>query len=1467
MTPKTSSHIIKGMQKDTSKSKLSKEFAFDAKNIRITAREDGTLLSITNEKGNVEISSIRGNYLGHCVLNSQVVFFFQRKDENGSIFDYIALYSNYNEDDEKFDIEFLYDGSKKGNLNFNLNYPIEALGVYENEDIQKVYWVDGLNQPRVINIKASEEVKSNWKDTSFDFVPSLELKDEVVIYKDSAQNSSFHSGIIQYAFTYCNRYLQESNIFNVSDLCYISNIDRGGSPEEVITDLAFRCVLTKLDTSFEYVKIYSIFRTSLNATPTVKRVTQLSIPKDSGSIEFIDNGTIGEVIDPTILLYIGGEDIIANTITSKDRTLFLGNFKLNRTTPTLDSKEIGTYNISTLLRDTPDSNSINNSGNFYNSYYQNNVVNTTTFKCGEHYRLGVQFQHKTGKWSDPVFISDYTVDSFSRPNNRDGIYSVPYLKLTLDGDIVDYAKGLGYKRIRGVVVNPEFTDRKIIAQGMLCPTVFRPKDRDQGVPYAQSSWFIRPNFLVDPSNDFNKSKDIRSRYMGSSPIEFRHQRKLVGEISSYDKQLDTESIDYTIYGETKNRLSEEFRVDQSLLTFHSPDIEFTDINQDLLDNSSIKLKIVGLINFTASSGDLRIQVDNNTTMGTIMLENINIPTESSYANESLTSGYFYSYDRYGATGDGFEYDTYINAEVSPWQRSGSLAGASSEGEEIPPLNLRVKKLSNLKFSQFNTWFSKDNEIWYAHKGSKSNRNKNYENGISEIKLFHNNNAVELIKIKDISNNTYNYYGNVDTAIMDTSVPSVGQFVFYNYDNNYEGEKKEDEAILANSSIKNINPTIIRYKSSPHCVFKLNNTTNNYPVILPSLNGTNINNVKISSPEEEYKPKGIYINYFGSGLPSEEVTEASYGETYLQRKLPNIHNYEVNILWKFNGASWVEEILSPFQRDFVYYIKYDVYDGTQYDYYKVEHKGAWGLTLSFTETVENSKFPNNIYQGGIYHKNTITGKDTVVDFPFLYLAELYKEDEDISNPFGGETKEALNNNLWIPSSSPQLLELNKDGQISIDFIHGDTWYQRYDCLKTYAYSPEDINQVIEIASFMCETRVNMLGRYDKNIGNLSNLNADPTNFNLFNPVYSQKDNFFNYRILDSDMYKLNNFPNSITWSKEKHLGEDVDTWTNITIANTLDLDGTKGKVNKLVTFNEQIFAFQDKGISNILFNSRVQIPVSDGVPIEITNGYKVEGSRYISTELGCQNKYSIQVTSSGIYFLDSESGGIYLLGGEGLTNLSTNKGFDIWTKEVAYDPTFKTFYDKNNKDVYFVTKDYCLGYSEKLEQFTSFYDYNEVDTMFNVNSNFFTVKAPPHINSPFPLIWVQFKGEYNKIFGQERPYSITYIENDEPLIDKVFTNIEYRADAFNSENSYLPNESFDTIEVWNEYQKGKDRLKFEKYIPSNLKKKFRIWRANIPRDSYHRMDRMRNPWLFIKLSKENPKNERIELHDMTVQYFE
>ena len=213
---------------------------------------------------------------------------------------------------------------------------------------------------------------------------------------------------------------------------------------------------------------------------------------------------------------------------------------------------------------------------------------------------------------------------------------------------------------------------------------------------------------------------------------------------------------------------------------------------------------------------------------------------------------------------------------------------------------------------------------------------------------------------------------------------------------------------------------------------------------------------------------------------------------------------------------------------------------------------------------------------------------------------------------------------------------------------------------------------------------------------------------------------------------------------------------------------------------------------------------------------------------------------------------------------------ILLKEYSYltDNNFVTYYDKVNGDVFFVNKDQCLAFSEPLGQFSSFYSYEHTPYFANIKDigiSFNTEFNTGHNNGIYRP-WLHNKGDYNMYFNKYQPFYTTVIANPDMQVDKIFNNLEFRADNWDK-NGTLLNSTFDTLNTWNEYQKGEAKLINTIDKPSTLKKKFRIWRANIPRDKSNGRDRMRNPWLYLKLSMESENTNKTVLHDMVVHYFE
>lgn len=257
--------------------------------------------------------NIIGKTIGSCVINECLIL-FTTDDSSDRIYKIKPPNS-----DGISDVIKLFDGD----LKFNIYSKIQTLPFYENESIQKVYWIDGRNQPRVINV--ADGTIYGYGNTQFDFIQELLLQEYVVVTKQYG-GGSFKAGVIQYAFTYFNKNGAESNIFYITPINSISPIDRGGKVDEFVQN-TFKLELNNLESKYQYVRIYSIYRTSKDATPEVKSVVDLSIDS-TGYISYIDAGTSGSIVSSDILLYVGGEELIPQCMSQKNNTLFLGNIGL-----------------------------------------------------------------------------------------------------------------------------------------------------------------------------------------------------------------------------------------------------------------------------------------------------------------------------------------------------------------------------------------------------------------------------------------------------------------------------------------------------------------------------------------------------------------------------------------------------------------------------------------------------------------------------------------------------------------------------------------------------------------------------------------------------------------------------------------------------------------------------------------------------------------------------------------------------------------------------------------------------------------------------------------------------------------------------------------------------------------------------------------------------------------------------------
>ena len=1680
----------KGMNQDLSVSAFNNEFSFENMNLRLSTNEGNTLMSWVNEKGtslmhlSISIKEweedptiseiIQGCPIGTAVINHQLVLFTtdpsKRKGFNTSP-DNIYIF-RFSSSADTLDGRLLYSG----NLNFSEEHPIETLVSYESDTVQKVYWTDGYNQPRVINVAASLEKLEKWNstpvvgtikpiDTFFDFVPALDGNEEITITKRTSSGGIFAPGVIQYALSYVNIYGQQSNLFYVSPLYYLSPYDRGARPDEKVT-ASFEIEINHVDQRFDYLRIYSIQRTSLNDTPIVKLLDTLATTSDT--LKYTDSGTTGASMDPTELLFIGGKEITALTMVDKDQTLFLGNLEeknsdvsaiqdyyddpLNSEYRNVVFKNDGEYKKIVLDR----AMSIYSHTNTLNDESRN----ITTFKGGETYRFGFQLQKKTGEWSEPIFIEDFENNCYPKTsiyeNQLNLVYAQAEIPISNFADLIDDFYNT-YQRIRPVVVFPTIGDRTVLCQGVLNPTVFNVKDRKTSSPYSQASWYFRPYMFYDGSEAINLPSGIvtpigniiRASKDGQIPVDVHLPQKncyvLVASASvdKMDYLISRGYVNVTFDGARfTHRFYAVIKLDPVYVSsqpnqpypnkdlngysyyafisdagwpgknnesgakdFNGVEYEFlynmqsyvTDykIYKDLeLVPGTRSLRYVApednadapsVYNFTFEAGDYKYTIpfnSTNTDYDTVEVDDSGQAVEYRHYESLYTQG------EYEADFNNFS-DT--DAKIAAAQKieiqgsKKSISKAYGESSETRPSI--TDESSNTQFfvdQSVVTFHSPDIEFdtevqAYGTEGI-------YMRVIGIVPITANASAHAFVHTAmlgkmtnsiDAANATAENYNNFGKGELGTNVlhkninPYAGKRLVseFLWDDNYVIQSKETDA---DGNQKWIAADLRKFLVYPwHRKGSLNNDTRGVGEassylqqkkesnILYSINSGYLSseqfvpftkmgmqmvlteNAEVMNYRLPKQMEGCMdVNYYPN-IDKVLYSESSYKPIMLDSSTtpPTVSFSTKAIIKDEIGQQTVEidfktELHTPVSMKYLStshavldfttgasdsipilpYVTYNKGDDENPNY---DSRGNFvGVNSS-----DHTKVIKPYWEGDIDLKFKQDSIDATQFFNYnnelmplnlLWLGELYK---DVPNRFGGKGKEALRSNNWLVGGDAINISSN-DSNVTLTWTQGDTYYQRYDCLKTYAMTNDDSNQLVEILSFMCETHTNIDGRYDRNRGQIDNTNMRPQNFNLLNPVYSQQDNFFTSKKIQTEEVISHHYPNHVTWSKTKESGADVDMWTNVTLASTMELDGDKGKISKLARLNDSLLAFQDTGISQILYNENVQIASTAGVPIEIANSGKVQGKRYISDTIGCSNKWSVCQTPSGIYFIDSHDKGIYLFNGQ-LQNLSVAGGFNSWSKqnifitENGWTPLdfndFITQYDKQNKDVLFISQDKALAYSEKIGAFTSFYNYNGIPYLCNLDGSGIWIKSesysapnPPYGRVTYGLssLWGHQTGEYTNFFGNSYSYWMTLVGNPDPQRDKTFTNLEFRAcvdgDGEYSENTgkFTPTLPFSTLETWNEYQHGITALKnkighasmmhhtLDK--ESALKRKFRIWRCDIPRDNaplntdaglnvsrfkVKPLDRMRNPWIYLKLYKGDNTDKRVEIHDVMMSYYE
>lgn len=529
------------------------------------------------------------------------------------------------------------------------------------------------------------------------------------------------------------------------------------------------------------------------------------------------------------------------------------------------------------------------------------------------------------------------------------------------------------------------------------------------------------------------------------------------------------------------------------------------------------------------------------------------------------------------------------------------------------------------------------------------------------------------------------------------------------------------------------------------------------------------------------------------------------------------------------------------------------------------------------------------------KDTIT-QETSVDYKLVSI------NRDLSAQYGGDTYSSRGTNTYINCNNYfPISQANIVGYDIFTVFGGDTYVNYFDVpYFEYAYTGVQPSWATGVSTtkealafiFPTESPINIGLRQGDHFAKSRTL-ADLANrvFDTFtyNQVYSQQNNtrvFISKPFIDTTQEE---FDSRIWYSKTKINGEQTDNWTFID--GYKDIESIYGPINKLTVLNDNLFAFQDKAVANILVNplSIIQDNNASNLVLGKATGV-IQKHIYLSTEIGCKHQWSVVKSDKTIYWFDilgkrlcniesttkgavvlemSDVKGLISYFQENLTGdvnniVHNNSGGYLVGDSPTYQYGITAGYDYRNKEVVFTfldtNKQFTLAFNEILTKFTSFYSFKP--NLYIYTKDKFISADPESLNQVYLH---NIDNTYGTFYGTSYDSDFSVITNKFPANTKVYDNLELFSEV--TINNVDTGSSFNKVQCTTKYQdSGLITL-----TPSvSIKRRERSWRLFVPRDTYGATGstfqaRLRDKYLITKLVFTNSSNKKLLLHWLKVLF--
>ena len=1260
-----------------------------------------------------------------------------------------------------YDDEYNVDDSR---LEFNVNNRIKAIARYETPNIQKVYWTDGINPLRYMNINKECTTNGDPFTTDGDYwgVDKFELLPKVVLDKPTITGittGTISTGMVFYAYQLYIENGAESAISYISDPLHVtsdsdyysSDLYYEGDGVDPVTSKGFIININMSgNNTFDRLKLIRVHYESFNQVPSIYVAADIPINLDNASITLTDIGSVITELTVEEFAIDSTEIFICQELATKNNILFAGN--IEKKTFTIDDFDARAVR--------------------FRNYIESSGTDTTFFTA-------------YGMESSVTAINDYyityTILNFSTiagiPNGRT-LVNVTYAEGMTDGDYEDTnypdPNIWNFTTTGSTITNITYNFGADILE-------FTVTSISQIFNYSVSS-IINANIQLS----FNYSYSTTG---GDPIVSAGVYDSILGNVYINTPATDT-IADWNTAGWSNYIVTHD-----GINNYNNPDNDLDPEKQFIYKSDGMTLGAEG------PNVEIEFKWED------FAIDDIS-GTASTYYVGTVSNG---SYSNYSSP---------LNGGKLSWQRDEVyrlfVSFKNTRGQDTEPkwiCDLRIPKMVDSTY------------------------------GVIANRIFSMTQArrvYPVIKIKS---------GSWPTDAVSAQVYRVPR-------------NKEDRQIVTQA---------LAYPFTNISGWYLNrgNTALDY------YSSGNENLVKLVSPEINItknitKSGNDYLEFL-TDFSSDSVSTGGYGSLN-ERSIIKCRANTVRTAFAANDYTDIVNTTNVIPLDDQ--PNYSVGGVTFYNYNDVEYinaKGSTGLVVKYSnnswtaegKTLALVNYKNNCWNsqyGGLTYENRqfnnmipcsdviyTTGRWTDCNYGDTFITYfdvstlLY--DMDIAE--GNYSDYSKNESIYVPIESSINCNLRSGGFET---------HKQYNVAHSYMIQ-EELG-----AHMFTDTRDTL---------HVFNQTDDMYKYNT---VYSQQPLLAALVSIDESRQTETVFDTQIKASLPKLNGEYVDSWTKFGVNETIEVDSLYGSLNALLEYGHSLYFWQDKAFGTLSVNDRSVIQDNNTSQLVLGTGGVLDRYDYISTQKGCEDKFSVVAGVAGIYWIDRNNRSINRFA-ESLSDLALQKGVKslfLLDENLINWSTYLSVQDKENNEVIFTLADYVNGsmvspginehdlnkpftlcFNETIDMFNSIYSF--VPYVYIPYKNTYLTNSRHNINvsnMPANLLFVHNVNEnvqarnnfyglyYNDVIGRYRS-KVRMAFNPYYLNTKVFDNLFINGEVKISSNTtdvykrnvneLMDNELCPVHDVlfYNDYQTtGVTDLVYK----SNLERRERVWSTVIPRNA-------------------------------------